>query len=132
MPLREGVIFRLIVKERLQSLDLEVYLYALIELCLQLAEGMHMSWRCRSPALICRAVCPAGIARACRVLYTIFIQRLQRRSYRGEQVRVRGIYDIVRRQLQRPDKCLLQLGEEVKRSAQKCHAAPDGLAAGKT
>ena len=55
----------------------------------------------------------------------------QRRAHGGEQVGVLRIHDVLRGETQRADKGLFQLRQKVQRAAQKGHAAPDGLAAGK-
>ena len=99
----EGVVFRLVRKQRRQALDLEGHGDALGQTVDQLPDGP-----CRRASL-----------------------RLQRRAHGGEQVGVVRIHDVFRRQLQRADKGLFQLRQEVQRPAQKGHAAPDGFTAGK-
>ena len=56
----------------------------------------------------------------------------QRRAGRREQVGIVGRIYLRGRQLQRADKRLPQLGEEMERTAEKGDVAADGLAAGKT
>ena len=99
----EGVIFRLIREQRRQALDLKGHGDALRQPVDQLPDRPRR-----------------------RVRF-----RLQRRPHGGEQVGVVGVHDVFRRQLQCADKGLFQLRQEVQRPAQKGHAAPDGLAAGK-
>ena len=56
---------------------------------------------------------------------------LQSRTHGGEQVGVFRVHGGLIGELQGADKGLLQLRQKVQRPAQKGHAAPDGLAAGK-
>ena len=99
----EGVIFRLVGEQRRQPLDLKGHGYALRQTVDQLPNGPRRG---------------VGF-------------RLQRRTHGGEQVGVVGVDDVLGCQLQRADEGLFQLRQEVQRPAQKGHAAPDGLAAGK-
>ena len=99
----ERVILHSVGEQRRQPLDLERHGDALRQPVNQLADGLRR-----------------------RVRF-----RLQRRTHGGEQVGVVGIHDVFGCQLQRADKGLFQLRQEVQRPAQKGHAAPNGLAAGK-
>ncbi len=64
-------------------------------------------------------------------LHTGGVLRLHGRAHGGKQVRILRVNGSFRRQTQCTDKGLFQLRQEVERPAQKGHAAPDGLAAGK-
>ena len=57
--------------------------------------------------------------------------RFQRSAQRRKQVGILRIYNMLLIQLQRTDEGLLQFRQKVQRTAQKSHAAPDRLAAGK-
>ena len=59
------------------------------------------------------------------------VLRLQSRAHGGEQVGVFRVHGGLIGELQGADKGLFQLRQKVQRPAQKGHAAPDGLAAGK-
>ena len=58
------------------------------------------------------------------------IPAFQGGTHGSEEMGILRVHYLVRGQLQRPDKGLFQLRQEVQRSAQKGHTAPDGLAAG--
>ena len=102
MASAEGVIFCAVRKQRRQTLELEGQLHAGAQFC---------GKRC--------GVCRLGIA------------RLEGSAHGSKQMGVVGIDDILRRQVQRADEGFFQLRQEVQRPAQKGHAAPEGLAAGK-
>ena len=57
---------------------------------------------------------------------------LQRGALRGEEMRIRRVDDLLRRQAQRADKGLAELREKVQRAAEKGDVATDRTAAGET
>ena len=64
-------------------------------------------------------------------LQSIFLTGTQRHTQGCKKVGIFGVYNIFLAELQGADKGLFKLRQEVERAAQKCHAAANGLAAGK-
>ncbi len=63
--------------------------------------------------------------------YRLPLLRLQRRAHGGKQMGIGGINGGLLREAQSADEGRLQLREEVQRTAQEGHMAPNGLTAGK-
>ena len=101
MPLAEGLIIRLVPEKRRKPGHLERDPDTLFQPRNELSQGHGLG-----------------------------IPAFQGGTHGRKQMGILRVHDLIRGQLQRPDKGLFQLRQEVQRSAQKGHTAPDGLAAG--